>query len=157
MLLGLVVTPTVVVLSRSIAVDVEFATSAGRKECTTPSDPSETIVTCTGELYNPETGRFSPIAFTENGVSTAAIKNPAAYMSPWSYLTETSDAAKAWQSLTYALQYVEPNVQIETLTLSYHPQLQELVRSMTSSLCCALKITWYSFDQPREHRSLSIH
>ena len=39
-------------------------------------------------------------------------QNPQAYMAPWSYLPETSDPAKAWQSLVYAVRNVDPNVVI---------------------------------------------
>lgn len=74
-------------------------------------------MTCVGELYHSATGsigsssgRLSSIASTANGVSTAAIKNPQAYMAPWSYLPETSDPAKAWQSLVSAVRNVDPNV-----------------------------------------------
>jgi Protein of unknown function (DUF1499) len=89
----------------------EFATSAGRKGCTTASDPSKTTVTCFGELANVTTAamtssevRLKGIASTENGVSTSAVKNPARYTPPWSYITETSDPAKAWTSLKEAVQ-----------------------------------------------------
>jgi len=105
----------------------EYATSAGRRGCTTNSDPSRTLVTCRGEVLDArkptpttaatatttattaiatattadtiEPRRLSPIAATENGVSTSAIKNPSRYSPPWSYLTETNDAARAWKSL----------------------------------------------------------
>lgn len=97
----------------------EFATSAGRKGCQTESDPAKTVVTCRGELYNATTGRLSSIASTENGVSTSAIRNPAAYVPPWSYLTETSDSSKAWKSLVAAVQAVDENLTIETLTDTY--------------------------------------
>jgi uncharacterized protein (DUF1499 family) len=94
-------------LAPAVAADAaEFATSAGRKECTTSSDPSKTIVVCRGELVNLEASevRLSGIAATENGVSTSAVKNPSRYTPPWSYLTETSDAKKAWVSLKEAVQ-----------------------------------------------------
>jgi uncharacterized protein (DUF1499 family) len=130
MLLGVAVT-AVPARSSCRAAETEFATSAGRRGCTTQSDPGRTIVTCTGELYNPDTGRLSSISSTENGVSTAAIKNPAAYAVPWSYLTETSDAAKAWQSLAAAVLNVEPKVQIETLTNTY---LHAVVPSATAGV-----------------------
>lgn len=89
----------------------EFATSAGRKGCTTTSDPSKTTVTCFGELANVTAAttttsevRLNGIASTENGVSTSAVKNPARYTPPWSYLTETSDPLKAWTSLKEVVQ-----------------------------------------------------
>jgi hypothetical protein len=69
------------------------------------SDPSKTVVVCTGELANvtaPEV-RLNGIAASENGVSTSAIKNPARYTPPWSYLTETSDPERAWGSLKDAV------------------------------------------------------
>ena len=108
--------------------NMEFATSAGRKGCTTQSDPSKTIVTCTGELLssppnldastnknnNNNVGmvmeqqrRLSSIAATENGISTSAIKNPLRYSPPWSYLPETNDPSKAWNSLIDAVQSLE--------------------------------------------------
>jgi uncharacterized protein (DUF1499 family) len=100
----------------------EFATSAGRRGCKTISDPSKTVVTCNGELrrFN-EDQRLSSIASTENGVSTSAIKNPARYSPPWSYLNETSDATKAWNSLIQALQdpTVTPSVEIVEQTDNY--------------------------------------
>jgi uncharacterized protein (DUF1499 family) len=100
----------------------EFATSAGRRGCTTTSDPSKTVVTCHGELRRSnEDQRLSSIASTENGVSTSAVKNPARYSPPWSYLTETSDATKAWNSLLQALldPNVAPGVEIVEQTDSY--------------------------------------
>jgi uncharacterized protein (DUF1499 family) len=108
--------------SSSTGTQQEFATSAGRRGCTTISDPSKTVVTCNGELrrFNADQ-RLSSIASTENGVSTSAVKNPAGYSPPWSYLTETSDATKAWNSLIQALQdpTVAPSVEIVEQTDSY--------------------------------------
>jgi uncharacterized protein (DUF1499 family) len=91
------------------------ATSAGRKGCTTNTDPSRTIVTCRDELLTSNSdGRLSSIAATANGVSTSAIRNPSRYSPPWSYLTETEDATVAWKSLIRAVQSV-PNVNIVTM------------------------------------------
>lgn len=95
----------------------EFATSAGRQGCTTQSDPSRTVVTCTGDLMG-TSGRLKSISSTQNGVSTSAIRNPGAYMAPWSYITETSDATKAWISLTKAVTAL-PGCQLVTLTDTY--------------------------------------
>lgn len=82
-----------------------FATSAGRKACRTVSDPGKTVVTCSGDLLQPD-GRLRGIAATENGVSTSAVKNPSRFSPPWTYLTQTSDATKAWQSLIAAVEQV---------------------------------------------------
>ena len=113
----------------------EFATQAGRRGCTTVSDPTKTVVTCTGELLQQQAAaatqdfpRLSSIAATENGVSTSAIRNPAAYMAPWSYLTETSDANKAWKSLIAAVEQI-PQAQLVTVTATY---LHATVPSSTS-------------------------
>ena len=113
----------------------EFATQAGRRGCTTVSDPAKTVVTCTGELLQHQAAaatqdfpRLSSIAATENGVSTSAIRNPAAYMAPWSYLTETSDANKAWKSLIAAVEQI-PQAQLVTVTATY---LHATVPSSTS-------------------------
>ena len=110
------------------ATAAEYATSAGRKGCTTDTDPSRTIVTCRGEiLADPTTAvassssssaRLTGIAATENGVSTSAIKNPSRYSPPWSYLTETSDPTVAWKSLQQVVAAID-NVQIVTVTDSY--------------------------------------
>jgi hypothetical protein len=89
----------------ALAATEEFATSAGRKGCTTVSDPSKTVVVCRGELADVAASevRLNGIAATENGASTSAIKNPARYAPPWSYLTETSDPGRAWESLKDAV------------------------------------------------------
>jgi uncharacterized protein (DUF1499 family) len=93
----------------------EFATSAGRKNCLTQSDPARTIVTCQGNLlpitqtdsnnndHDTSNLRLSGVAATENGVSSSAVKIPSRYAPPWSYLTETSDPDEAWKSLQTAL------------------------------------------------------
>jgi uncharacterized protein (DUF1499 family) len=94
----------------------EFATSAGRSDCTTTSDPAKTIVTCTGNLIGTD-GRLRSISSTENGISTSAIRNPTAYSSPWSYQTATSDANKAWRSLINAVGSL-PDCQIVTVRSS---------------------------------------
>lgn len=100
----------------------QFATSAGRKGCVTQSDPSRTIVTCTGELFHGDpndsiNSRLSGVAATENGVGTSAIKNPSRYSPPWTYLTETSDATVAWKSLQRAI--VEAGATLELVTDRY--------------------------------------
>jgi uncharacterized protein (DUF1499 family) len=85
------------------------------------SDPGKTAVTCQGELMDTSNkdARLSGIAATENGVSTSAVKNPSRFSPPWTYLTETSDGAKAWQSLTRAIQQVDPDLQIVERTDKY--------------------------------------
>jgi uncharacterized protein (DUF1499 family) len=91
-------------------------TSAGRSSCTTLSDPAKTVVTCTGDVLAEEGEvRLNGISATENGVSTSAIRNPTRYAVPWSYLTETDDATKAWKSLQQALLLVEPLAEIVAL------------------------------------------
>jgi uncharacterized protein (DUF1499 family) len=97
------------------------ATSAGRRGCTTTTDPSRTIVICRGELLESNSdGRLSSIAASANGVSTSAIRNPSRYSPPWSYLTETEDPNVAWNSLIRAVQDV-PNVKIVTvMDKDYH-------------------------------------
>jgi uncharacterized protein (DUF1499 family) len=101
----------------------EFATSAGRKGCTTQSDPSRTIVTCRGEVLDgqPEGSerRLGRISAAENGVSTSAVKNPSRYSPPWSYLTETSDPVVAWKSLRTTVLETLPDVKVVTDTDTY--------------------------------------
>lgn len=95
------------------------ATSAGRKGCTTTTDPARTIVTCRGELleFNKD-GRLSSISATANGVSTSAVKNPSRFSPPWTYLTETNNSKVAWNSLIKAVN-ASPGVVIVQLTDTY--------------------------------------
>jgi uncharacterized protein (DUF1499 family) len=107
----------------AIAIDTTATSSpvtAGRRGCTVNSDPGKTVVTCQGELMaNNKDSRVSGIAATENGVSTSAVKNPSRFSPPWSYLTETSDATRAWQSLARAVQQVDPELTIVERTDHY--------------------------------------
>lgn len=116
----LTVAPTIALSAEQQNVPTNLAaTSAGRKGCTTTTDPSRTIVTCRGELVASNTdGRLSGISATANGVSTSAVKNPSRFSPPWTYLTETDNPRVAWQSLVNAVN-ASPGVEIVELTDKY--------------------------------------
>lgn len=98
----------------------DYPTSSGRRRCKSITDPSRTIVTCIGDIMsNNSDERLTRVAATENGVSTSSVKSPSRFSPPWTYLSQTGDASKAWQSLQSAVLQVDSNCQIVELTANY--------------------------------------
>ena len=96
------------------------ARRAGRRGCKVLTDPSTTIITCTGDLRKDNRdGRLSSISATENGVSTSAVKNPSRFSPPWTYLTQTLDSKKAWDSLLETVELTVPGVKVLERTETY--------------------------------------
>lgn len=95
-------------------------TSAGRRDCIEDSDPGKTVVICTGDVMSPNASRPSRISATENGISSSSVNNPSRFSPPWTYLTETDDPRRAWNSLVRAImEGSEPGTAIVELTDSY--------------------------------------